>query len=80
MYGVLTLTEAWKILDKRFGDKQLIAKKLKSQLKSIQCVGKSDPEKIINLKIRVRNIATRLETLGMSAALTHDSEFLSALY
>ena len=61
LYGVLTLTEAWQILDKRFGDKQLIAKKLKSQLKSIQCVGKSDPEKIINLKIKVRNIVTRLE-------------------
>ena len=80
LYGVVTLTEAWKILTQRYGDKLLISKKLKGQLKSIQCVGKSDPEKIINLKIKVRNLVTRLESLGMGAALTHDSEFLSAIY
>ena len=43
-------------------------------------VGKSDPDKIINLKIKVRNLVTRLESLGMGAALTHDSEYLSAVY
>ena len=80
LYGVVKLSEAWVILDKRFGDKNLIAKKLKTQLKGIQCIGKSDPEKIINLKIRVRNIVTRLETLGMEAALTHDPEFLASVY
>ena len=80
LYGVVKLDEAWNILAKRFGDKQLISKKLKSQLKNIHCVGKSDPEKIINLKIKVRNIVTRLETMGMGSALTHDSEFLSAVY
>ena len=80
LYGVTSLTVAWEILVKRYGDKLLISKKLKSQLKGIQCVGKSDPERIINLKVKVRNIVTRLETLGMNAALEHDSEFLSAVY
>ena len=80
LYGVVSLKVAWEILTKRYGDKLLISKKLKSQLKSIQCVGKNDPEKIINLKVKVRNIVTRLETLEMSAALEHDSEFLSAVY
>ena len=80
LYGVITLEEAWSILSQRYGDKLLISKKLKSQLKSIQCTGKSDPERIINLKIKVRNIVTRLESLGMDGALTHDSEFLSAVY
>ena len=67
-------------MTKRYGDKLLISKKFKNQLKSIQCTGKTDPERVIGLKIKVRNIVTRLETLGMSEALTHDSEFLAAVY
>ena len=80
LYGVVKLEEAWETLTQRYGDKHLISKKLKSQLKSVQCVGKSDPEKVINLKIKVRNLVTRLETMDMSAALTHDSEYLAAVY
>ena len=80
LYGVTLLEEAWNILSKRYGDKLLISKKLKNQLKNVQCDGKSDPDKVINLKIKVRNIVTRLEALNMGAALTHDSEFLSAVY
>ena len=80
LYGVNTLTEAWSILTKRFGNEQLISKKLKSQLKNVQCTGKTDPEKIISLKIKVRNIVTRLEAISMGGALTHDPEFLSAVY
>ena len=80
LYGVDKLDEAWKILSQRYGDKLIIGKKLKSQLKSIQTAGKSDPERVVNLKIKVRNIVTRLKTLGMETALTHDSEFLSAVF
>ena len=80
LYGVTALTEAWTILTKRYGDKNLISKKLKHQLKSIQADGKNDSERVINLKIKVRNIVTRLTSLGMEAALTHDAEFLSAVY
>ena len=80
LYGLNKLDEAWKILTKRFGDKLLISKKLKDQLKAIQCEGKSDPEKVMNLKVKVRNIVCRLETMGLEAALVHDSEFLSAVY
>ena len=80
LYGVVKLDEAWDTLTQRYGDKHLISKKVKSQLKSVQCVGKSDPERVINLKIKVRNLVTRLETMDMSAALTHDSEYLAAVY
>ena len=80
LYGVTKLDEAWSILTKRFGNKMVISQKLKAQLKNVQCTGNSDPEKVINLKIRVRNIVTRLETMGIGAALTHDSEFLSSVY
>ena len=80
LYGVVKLDDAWATLTQRYGDKLLISKKLKSQLKSIQCVGKSDPERVINLKIKVRNLVTRLETMDMGGALTHDSEYLAAVY
>ena len=80
LYGVVKMEEAWNILTKRYGDKMLIGKKLKAQLKGVQCAGKNDPEKLISLKIKVRNIVTRLETLDMGAALTHDPDFLSAVY
>ena len=74
------LDEAWRILSQRYGDKLIIGKKLKNQLKSIQTSGKTDPERIVNLKIKVRNIVSRLKTLDMDSALTHDPEFLSAVF
>ena len=80
LYGVTKLEDAWDILKQRYGDEMLISKKLKGQLKSIQCDGKTDPERVISLKIRVRNIVTRLEAMDMGAALSHNSEFLSAVY
>ena len=43
-----------------YRDKMLISKKLKIALKDIQSEGKSDPEKVMNLKIKVRNIVTTL--------------------
>ena len=59
LYGVTTLEEAWKILGHRFGNKDLISKKLKEQLKNIACEGKNDPERLMDLKIKVRNIVNR---------------------
>ena len=80
LYGVKSLDEAWKILSSRYGDPMLIGRKLKAQLKGVQPAGKNDPEKVISLKIKVRNIVTRLEALSMGEALKHDQEFLSAVY
>ena len=80
LFGVTTLTEAWNILTQRYGDPLLIGRKLKAQLKNVQPVGTNDPEKVINLKIKVRNVATRLESLDMGEALKHDQEFISAVY
>ena len=80
IYGVTKLDEAWTILGHRYGNKDLISKKLKEQLKSVMCEGKNDPEKLMDLKIKVRNIVTRLETMKLEAALKYDPEFLSAVY
>ena len=65
LYGVCTLILSWIMLSKKFGDKHLISKKIKSQLKSFQTKGEGDSERVINLRIKERNIVTRLEMLGM---------------
>ena len=80
LYAVTTMVKAWEILEKRYGDKTLIAKKLKSQLKSVQLEGKTDPEKVISLTVKVRTIVSKLETLKMGEALKYDCEFISAIY
>ena len=80
LYGITTLDEAWKILSHRFGNKNLISKKLKEQLKNISADGKNDPERLMDLKIKVRNIVSRLESRGLQSVLEHDPEFLSAIY
>ena len=63
LYAVTSKVKAWEILDKRYGDPNLIAKKLKTQLKSVQQEGKSDPEKVISLTIKVRTIVAKLDAL-----------------
>ena len=80
LYAIEEMAKAWDILDKRYGDANLIAKRLKMQLKAIQSEGKSDPENLISLNVKVRAIVAKLESMDMSEALRHDSEFLSAVY
>ena len=80
LYGSKTLVEAWCILDKRYGNPELIAKKLKDQLKGISVDGKSDPEKVINLQVKVKTLVMQLTTLNMEHALQYDSEFLAAVF
>ena len=80
LFGVDKLEDAWTILTKRYGDPMLISRKLKAQLKNIESSGKNDPERVINLKVKVRNLVTRLEGLHMGEALKYDQEFLSAVY
>ena len=54
--------------------------KLKAQLKNIKSEGKSDPDRVIHLTIKVRTIVTKMRALSKHDALIHDSEFLSAVY
>ena len=80
LYGETTLSGAWKILDQLYGDKGLLANKLKNQLKSIKPKGKTDEDIVIDLVTDVKNIVLRLETLEMDKMLHYDNEFLSAVY
>ena len=51
LFGVKSLSDAWKILSTRYGDSMIISRKLKLQLKNIETTGKNDPERVINLKV-----------------------------
>ena len=76
LFGVKSLSESWKILYTRYGDSMIISRKLKLQLKNIETTGKNDPERVINLKVKVRNIVTRLEALNMQEALNQKFSFI----
>ena len=78
--GVNKVVKAWDILKKRFGDEDLIATKLKNELKGLVITVKTDHEKIINLAIKIRSTVSRLESLKASEALKYDGEFVSSVY
>ena len=80
LFGCTTVAEAWTILDKRFGNPDLLAKKLKDKLKNISADGASEPEKVINLQVKVKTLVMQLASLNLQDCLQHDSEFLGAVY
>ena len=80
LYGETTMAGAWNVLDKLYGDKDLVANKLKVQLKNIKPKGRNDHDVIIDLVTEVNNISLRLKTLNMDQILQVDSEFLSAVF
>ena len=80
LFGEVTMTGAWSILDKLFGNKTIIANKLKTQLKEIKTTGKEDYDRVINLAIDVKVIEKRLKELKLEQMLKFDDEYLSAVF
>ena len=80
LFACKTLAEAWLILDKRYGNQELIAKKLKDQLKELNIDGRSDPERVINLHVKVKSLVLQLTTLNMQQCLQYDAEYLAAVF
>ena len=80
LIGVTKLTTAWGLLKSRYGNEDLIAVKLKNELKAISFSACLDHDKIINLTIKVRSIVSRLTQLKSAEALKHDGEFIAAVY
>ena len=74
------MSKAWKILESLYGDKDLIANKLKTQLKTIKVKAKHDYDVVIELVTDVNNIVLRLKAIDMELILHNDSEFLSAVF
>ena len=80
LFGETVMSKAWKVLENLYGDKDLIANKLKKQLKSIKVKGKHDYDVIIDLVTDVKNIVLRLKALEAEEMLHVDNEFLSAVF
>ena len=80
LFGETVMAKAWKVLESLYGDKDLIANKLKKQLKGIKVKGKHDYDIIIDLVTDVNNIVLRLKTIDAEPMLHVDSEFLSAVF
>ena len=80
LFGELTMGGAWSILDKMYGNKTIIANKLKTQLKGIKSIGKEDYDIVINLAIDVKTIEKRLKELSLENMLKYDDEYLSAVF
>ena len=80
LFGVCEMSKAWKLLESLYGDKNLIANKLKSQLKNIKIKAKHDHDIVIELVTEVNNIVLRLKALEVEEVLHVDIEFLSAVY
>ena len=80
LIGEKSLANAWKILTKMFGNKTMLANKLKGKLKTIKTFGKEDHDVVINLAIEVKSIIKSLAELNMQEMLKYDDEYLSAIY
>ena len=80
LFGESVMAKAWKILENLYGDKDLIANMLKTQLKNIKAKGKVDYDVVIEMVTDVNNIVLRLKALDMENMLHVDNEFLSAVY
>ena len=80
LVGEKSLVNAWKILSKMFGNKTMLANKLKSKLKGISVSGKQDHDIVINLAIEVKSIVNSLTEMSMQDMLKYDDEYLSAIF
>ena len=80
LVGEKSLVNAWKILTKMFGNKTMLANKLKTKLKGITSAGKQDHDVVINLAIEVKSIVNSLSEMNMQEMLKYDDEYLSAIF
>ena len=80
LIGEKSLGNAWKILTKLYGNKTMLANKLKAKLKNIKVSGKEDHDVVINLAIEVKSIVKNLTEVNMEEMLKYDDEYLSAIF
>ena len=80
LVGEKFLVKAWDILSKLYGNKTMLANKLKAKLKNVKVTGKEDHDVVINLAIEVKSIVKSLEEMKMQEMLKHDDEYLSAIF
>ena len=80
LIGEKSMDSAWNVLTKLYGNKTLLANKLKSKLKNIKCSGTEDYDIIINLAVEVKSIVKNLAQLNLQDMLKYDDEYLAAIF
>ena len=80
LYGCDSLSTAWLLLDKMYGDQKLIIQKLKSKLRNLKPKSKELHEIVIELADEVEYLVKRLRLLGATSVLSIDSDFLNSIY
>ena len=80
LFGVENLENAWKLLDRLYGDKKLICQKLKNKLKTLKPKATEAHEVIIELSDMVDYLVKRLTELGAKDLLDIDNDYLNAVY
>ena len=80
LVGETTISGAWKTLSSLYGNKTLLANKLKSKLKTISLSRKEDHDLVIELSIEVKSIVARLTELNLQDMLKYDDEYLAAVF
>ena len=80
LVGEKSLESAWKILTKMYGNKTMLANKLKAKLKGVSGSGKQDHDVVISLAIEVKSIVNSLTEMSMQDMLRYDDEYLSAIF
>ena len=80
LYDVESVNEAWKILDKRYGNKKLICQKLRSKLKRLKPVNTEPKEILIEINEEVKNLVNNIEEFGEGEVLKVDPIYLDVIY
>ena len=80
LIGQVNMEGAWNILDKMYGNRTMLANKLKTKLKTIKASGKQDHDIVLHLVIEIKGIVNRLTTLGLDQMLRYDDEYISAVF
>ena len=80
LIGQTTMAGAWDVLTKMYGNKTMLANKLKMKLKTIKSAGKEDHDIVLKLIIEVKGIVNRLTSLGLHEMLKYDDEYISAIF
>ena len=80
LYGVESLSSAWLLLDKQYGDERLICQKLKTRLKNLKPKATEPHEVIIEINNEIEYLVKRLRDLGAQDLLYFDNEYLNNCY
>ena len=80
IYHCRTLQEAWAKLQLAYGNRNIIAEKLKRRLKSLELVAKTDYDRVIELYNEVESTVYKLKDLGHKDSLKSDAEFRAVMF